>query len=116
MGLKPIASSATAKLALACALQVRAIGTDRLHTLISCSKSKGGHRDSARHMYTSPLYRKSVLLTEHWGISFSILSAKYGLLQPDEVIEPYELTLKGASRLKKIEWARSVQPTTPKHW
>jgi len=42
------------------------------------------------------------------GLSFSILSAKYGLLSPDEVIEPYDLTLKGASKQFKWEWAHRV--------
>lgn len=97
-----------AKLALACVSRVRALGVDQCHTLISCSKTKGGHREAARHLYTSPLYRKSVTLTERWAIPFSIMSAKYGLLDPDEIIEPYELTLKQASKKVKIEWARQV--------
>ena len=61
-------------------------------------------------MYASPLYRKSVALTERWGISFSILSAKYGLLHPDQEIDPYDFTLKGASKDAKVEWARLVDP------
>jgi hypothetical protein len=59
-------------------------------------------------MYVSPLYRKSVLVAEGWRLSFSILSAKYGLLDPDETIEPYDLTLKGASKQFKSEWAHKV--------
>ena len=46
------------------------------------------------------------MVAEGWGLSFSILSAKYGLLDPDQIIEPYDLTLKGASRQFKSEWAR----------
>jgi hypothetical protein len=33
------------------------------------------------------------------------LSAKYGLLDPNEMIDPYDLTLKGASKQFKSEWA-----------
>jgi hypothetical protein len=87
---------------------IEALGPANCHALISCSKSKGGHRDIARNMYVSPLYRKSVMVAEGWGLSFSILSAKYGLLEPDETIEPYDLTLKGASKQFKSEWAIKV--------
>jgi hypothetical protein len=68
------------------------------HVLISCSKTKSHHRERARDMYISPLYRKSVAVAEGWKMPFSILSAKHGLLSPDEAIEPYDLTLKGASK------------------
>jgi hypothetical protein len=104
----PDNAPSVAKLALACTADIRSIGPENLHALISCSKSKSGHRDTARNMYVSPLYRKSALLAEKWGLKFSILSAKYGLLHPDQVIEPYDLTLKGASKQAKREWAERV--------
>jgi len=97
-----------AQLAMRATNDVEALGPASCHALISCSKSKGGHRDLARNMYVSALYRKSVLVAESWGLSFSILSAKYGLLDPDETIEPYDLTLKGASKQFKSEWANRV--------
>lgn len=97
-----------AQLAMRATNEVESFGPASCHALISCSKSKGGHRDLARDMYVSPLYRKSVLVAEGWSLSFSILSAKYGLLDPNETIEPYDLTLKGASRQFKSEWADKV--------
>jgi hypothetical protein len=97
-----------AQLAMRAANQVEALDPANCHALISCSKSKGGHRDLARNMYVSSLYRKSVLVVEGWGLSFSILSAKHGLLDPDEMIEPYDVTLKGASKQFKSEWAEKV--------
>lgn len=99
---------AIAHLALQATKDIEASGTANCHALISCSKSKGGYRDLARNMYVSPLYRKSVLVAEAWGLPFSILSAKYGLLDPDQTIDPYELTLKGASKQFKSEWADKV--------
>jgi hypothetical protein len=108
--MKPVADRdfSVARMALACASTIHSLGPSKFHVLISCSKSKGGHRDAARNMYVSPLYRKSVLLTEKWGLTFSILSAKHGLLDPDQVIEPYDLTLKGATKQVKREWAEKV--------
>jgi hypothetical protein len=96
------------QLAMRAGAHVEALNPINCHALISCSKSKGGHSDVARNMYISPLYRKSVMVAEGWGLSFSILSAKYGLLDPEEIVEPYDLTLKGASKHFKSEWARKV--------
>jgi hypothetical protein len=100
--------STISQLAMRATNEVEALDPSNCHALISCSKSKGGHRDLARNMYVSSLYRKSVMVAEGWGLSFSILSAKHGLLDPDETIEPYDLTLKGASKQFKLEWAHKV--------
>jgi len=97
-----------AQLAMRASNEVEAFGPANCHALISCSKSKGGHRDLARNMYVSPLYRKSIIVAEGWGLPFSILSAKHGLLDPDEMIEPYDLTLTGATKQFKSEWAHKV--------
>jgi hypothetical protein len=48
------------------------------------------------------------MLVERWGMPFSILSAKYGLLDPSQPIDPYDFTLKGASKQVKLEWAIRV--------
>jgi len=37
----------------------------------------------------------------------AILSAKYGLLLPDEKIDPYDLTLKVMSDSEQIKWAEA---------
>jgi hypothetical protein len=37
-----------------------------------------------------------------------ILSAKYGLLSPDDIIEPYELTLKKMKKGERRAWAERV--------
>jgi hypothetical protein len=97
-----------AQLAMRATDEVGTLGPLNCHALISCSKSKGSHRDLARNMYDSPLFGKSMMVAEGWGIPFSILSAKYGLLDPQKVIEPYELTLKGQSKQFKAEWAAKV--------
>jgi uncharacterized protein DUF6884 len=87
----PDKKPAIARLAMRATIEVEFSTPANCHALISCSKSKGSHRDLARNMYVSPLYRKSLMVAEGWGLSFSILSAKRGLLHPDEIIEPYDL-------------------------
>jgi hypothetical protein len=37
-----------------------------------------------------------------------VLSAKHGLVEPDRILEPYEQTLKNASRQERREWSRRV--------
>jgi hypothetical protein len=60
-------------------------------------------------MYTSPLFRKMMAYAESLKPrQIFILSAKYGLRSPDELIEPYELTLKMMKRLERQAWADKV--------
>src|SRR5262249_14293900 len=60
--------------------------------LISCVKSKRGQRCRAGDMYTSALFQKMMAYAQRLKPKrIFILSAKYGLLSPDE-IEPYVRT------------------------
>ena len=60
------------------------------------------------------MYLPSTLFTKAYRYAMkhydhvAILSAKYGLLLPEEVIEPYELTLKTMGEQKRREWAERV--------
>jgi|SRR5579863_980242 len=77
--------------------------------LLSCVKSKRANRCKAADMYTSPLFRKMMayaLSLKPKGVY--ILSAKYGLLKPDDIIDPYEQTLKKMSARDRQQWARTV--------
>jgi hypothetical protein len=84
------------------------IDKQRAHILISCSKTKGDYRGPAKDLYRSPLFSKSRKLAEMQGFSYSILSAKHGLVAPDEMIDPYDQTLKGAPKSYRVEWGRQV--------
>ena len=60
-------------------------------------------------MYSpSSLFSKAYrYATKNYGI-VAILSAKYGLLLPDDEIEPYDLTLKTMTKEQRKEWADKV--------
>ena len=79
--------------------------------LVSCSKTKrtdpGPHR--APDLYApSPLFRKAWLfVTLNYDIA-AILSAKYGLCLADDLVQPYEETLKDMSRAGRQAWAERV--------
>ena len=88
-----------------------------MNVFISCVKSKRKTKAKARDMYISPLFRYSLkyalsLTSEN---KIYILSAKYGLLKLDEVINPYELTLNIMNESEKKKWAYKVYFQMKKH-
>ncbi|MFZ5815228.1 MAG: DUF6884 domain-containing protein, partial [Bacillota bacterium] len=77
--------------------------------LLSCTKSKTPHPAPARVLYSaSPLFRKALAYVEPTADAVYILSARYGLVELDQPLEPYELTLKHLSRRERQEWAERV--------
>ena len=60
-------------------------------------------------MYTSPLFQKMMAHARSLNPKrIFILSAKYGLLNPDDMIEPYEQTLKTMKLDERQRWAGDV--------
>ena len=76
--------------------------------LVSCVKTKLRERAPAKELYVSPWFCKARAVVEGERWRWFILSAKYGLVDPDAVIEPYEKTLNAMGRDKRIEWSREV--------
>lgn len=77
--------------------------------LIACGKSKRPTSLPARDLYTGDLFRKSMayasaLLPD----AIYILSAKHGLVNPDEIITPYDLTISRMPRSMRLKWAERV--------
>ena len=83
--------------------------------LVACAKTKGTEATQAQHLYTSPLFRKSrewVLSRLREGDEWLILSAKHGALTPDQIIEPYELSLPEMTSAERGQWAYQVWLST----
>jgi hypothetical protein len=84
--------------------------------LLPCTKSKLAWASPAWAMY-----QPSPLFSGLWRVALAsayeplILSAKYGLLRPDDVIDPYDETLKGRSRSFRAAWAASVLHDLRRH-
>jgi len=77
--------------------------------LVSCTKSKRTYCCRAREMYSvSALFTKTFSYVAKNYDLVGILSAKYGFLLPQDIIEPYELTLKNMGRSQRVEWADKV--------
>lgn len=76
--------------------------------LIACSRSKSQEATQAKDLYQGDLFKKSRKYLELIGIRYVILSAKLGVVEPEEVIEPYDCTLKDKSFRERSRWAREV--------
>ena len=67
------------------------------------------HKAKARFLYTSPLFKKSLSYAQSLNPdAIYILSAKYGLVELDQEIEPYDLTLNHMSADQIKTWAARV--------
>jgi hypothetical protein len=79
------------------------------YVLIACASGKRGYPCRAADLYQSDLFRKSLQYAEALRPdSIFILSAKHGLLPPEEEIEPYDLTLNRMSAVDRRTWAERV--------
>lgn len=76
--------------------------------LVGCVKEKASSRRPARELYISDLFKKRRAYVERCCDQWWILSAKYGLVGPDELLAPYDETLKGASTVARQRWSKDV--------
>lgn len=77
--------------------------------LIACVSKKRSSPIIAELMYQSDWFLKARAYAKTHADSWYILSAKYGLLSPQTLIEPYDKTLaKGMLKAERIHWAEQV--------
>lgn len=81
----------------------------RTVALVACCKQKLERAAPARELYRSDLFRKSLAYAETIAPGrYWILSAKHGLVEPRQVLEPYELSLEHLDPEERAEWAHTV--------
>ena len=76
--------------------------------LVACGKKKLDKPAPARELYQGDLFKKAAAYCEKNYDKWFILSAKHGLLDPDEVVEPYEMTLNKMTSAQVDAWAQEV--------
>lgn len=77
--------------------------------LVGCAKSKRSEPAAARDLYDrSALFRGARCYVERSCERWFILSARYGLVRPEQVIEPYDETLTTLPRWERCSWAERV--------
>lgn len=80
----------------------------RVISIVQCVSKKRATPQRARHLYTSQLFVNAAAYAEKISTEWFIISAKYGLVKPTEIIEPYDVTLKDMSAFERKQWARQV--------
>jgi len=77
--------------------------------LISCVSQKLSHKSKAKDMYISSLFKYNLKYAKSLNPDkIYILSAKYGLLDLNKEIEPYNLTLNTMKSGEIKDWAIKV--------
>lgn len=77
--------------------------------LVACTKRKQPYTCTAREMYRpSALFRKAAAHCAREYDKWYVLSAKYGLISPHDIIEPYDKTLKTMSLAERKAWGQTV--------
>lgn len=70
--------------------------TTSTHTrigLVGCASAKLARPAPARELYVSQLFRKASAYAEATCERWYVLSAKHGLIAPDQVLDPYDVKL-----------------------
>lgn len=77
---------------------------------IGCGKTKLSHPAPARELYTGNLFKQRRAYAERMsaGRPWFILSAKHGLLAPDDVVKPYDLTMADLKPVDRAAWHIAV--------
>lgn len=76
--------------------------------LVSCVSKKMDESCAAKDMYQSDWFKKARAYVVSQEGTWYILSAKYGLLKPQDMISPYELTLNKMAITERKAWAEKV--------
>ena len=77
--------------------------------LVACVSKKNKSPMSARDLYISDWFLKASAYADRISDQWFILTAKYGLLDPDDVIDPYDETLNKMPVKARRDWAVRVQ-------
>ena len=77
--------------------------------IISCTSSKKSYTCKASELYSeSPRFRLAYEYAKLVSDKIFVLSAKYGLVPEDRVIEPYNETMKDKNTMQRREWSVHV--------
>jgi len=76
--------------------------------LVTCVAEKRRDASPARNLYQSPLFSKARRFAEDRYDSWFILSARHGLVHPDDVLAPYDQSLLDSTDGERRTWAVRV--------
>jgi len=79
-------------------------------TIVGCSKSKISTADPvpAKDLYDSPYFNKRWAVASHNDEHVLILSAKHGIIEPEEELLPYDISMYDLSADERRAMARDI--------
>jgi hypothetical protein len=83
-------------------------GNNRNIVLVTCTSMKLDHACEAKDLYISPLFKKMRQYAEKHAEKWYILSPKYHLVRPEDVIEPYDVIMSKMPASEIRTWARET--------
>lgn len=77
--------------------------------IIPCTNQKSTVPGPAREVWQGANFQLTLYHAEKYYDRVFIMSYKYGLIEPDTLIEPYDIDLKTASAAERLEWWWTVR-------
>lgn len=77
--------------------------------ILSCTKRKLSHPAPAISLYQGDIFKKGVRWARRHNFDIAIISAKHGLVMPDEVLKPYNRRINNIKEAHALR--ESVLPT-----
>lgn len=84
--------------------------------LVGCSRTKASAAAAAEHLFRGPGFRRARAYALASGAPWFVLSAKYGLLSPDDVVGPYDVYLPEKSPSYRAAWGEWVVTQLAERW
>ena len=84
------------------------VWTQRRIGLVGCVKEKAAVAQAAKDLYVSVLFAGRRSYVEQSSGDWWVLSAKHGLVHPNEVLAPYDVTLKDVGRPARRSWSKKL--------
>lgn len=95
---------------------LQACNENMLIGIVSCCKKKRSTRMPAGLLYAEPGFYKSVYYAETYCDGWIILSGKHGVLNPSDVIDPYDFDLRNRSPKYIAKWGTEVNKVLRKRF
>lgn len=83
--------------------------------LLATARKKKHHPAPVTEFYNSPLFRKSVQYANEHYERLYFYNAKDGLLLPDQIMAPYDVSIKTFTLSEKKQWAHTVISALNEH-
>ncbi|WP_070120569.1 DUF6884 domain-containing protein [Bacillus marinisedimentorum] len=83
--------------------------------LLATARKKQNRPAPVHSFYTSTLFQKSIAYAAQYYDTLYFYNAKDGLLFPDTIMQPYDVSIRSLSSGQKLEWADRIVKQLSRH-